>query len=235
MLIDAAGPLSVQVHPDDAYAREFEHSLGKSEMWLVLDASEGAGIYYGFKRETSLAEMRAAIENNTLTELLSWVPAKTGDCFFIPAGTVHAIGAGLMVAEVQQSSNLTYRVYDYGRVGADGRPRELHIDKALAVARREPPKDPCRPDRTGRAVAGGRIQPLFSCDKFTTETRTVEGEMADSVSPESFVSLLVLAGEGTIKHGGETYPVKKGQSVFLPAGLGDYALTGRMKLLRTRV
>ena len=221
-LIDAAGPLSVQVHPDDAYAREFEHSLGKSEMWLVLDASEGAGIYYGFKRETSLAEMRAAIENNTLTELLSWVPAKTGDCFFIPAGTVHAIGAGLMVAEVQQSSNLTYRVYDYGRVGADGRPRE-------------PPKDPVGPTEPERAVAGGRIQPLFSCDKFTTETRTVEGEMADSVSPESFVSLLVLAGEGAIGHGGETYPVKKGQSVFLPAGLGDYALTGRMKLLRTRV
>lgn len=234
-LIDAAGPLSVQVHPDDAYAREFEHSLGKSEMWLVLDASEGAGIYYGFRRETSLAEMRAAIENNALTELLSWVPAKTGDCFFIPAGTVHAIGAGLMVAEVQQSSNLTYRVYDYGRVGADGRPRELHIDKALAVARREPPKDPVGPTEPERAVAGGRIQPLFSCDKFTTETRTVEGEMADSVSPESFVSLLVLAGEGAIRHGGETYPVKKGQSVFLPAGLGDYALTGRMKLLRTRV
>ena len=156
----------MQVHPDDAYAREFEHSLGKSEMWLVLDASEGAGIYYGFKRETSLAEMRAAIENNTLTELLSWVPAKTGDCFFIPAGTVHAIGAGLMVAEVQQSSNLTYRVYDYGRVGADGRPRELHIDKALAVARREPPKDPVGPTEPERAVAGGRIQPLFSCDKF---------------------------------------------------------------------
>ena len=152
-LIDAAGPLSVQVHPDDAYAREFEHSLGKSEMWLVLDASEGAGIYYGFKRETPLAEMRAAIENNTLTELLNWVPAKTGDCFFIPAGTVHAIGAGLMVAEVQQSSNLTYRVYDYGRVGADGRPRDLHIDKALAVARRAAER-PRRPDRTGARRRG---------------------------------------------------------------------------------
>ena len=153
-LIDAAGPLSVQVHPDDAYAREFEHSLGKSEMWLVLDASEGAGIYYGFKRETSLSEMRAAIENNTLTELLSWVPAKTGDCFFIPAGTVHAIGAGLMVAEVQQSSNLTYRVYDYGRVGADGRPRELHIDKALAVAPPRTAERPRRPDRTGARRRG---------------------------------------------------------------------------------
>ncbi len=160
-LIDAAGPLSVQVHPDDAYAREFEHSLGKSEMWLVLDASEGAGIYYGFKRETSLAEMRAAIENNTLTELLSWVPAKTGDCFFIPAGTVHAIGAGLMVAEVQQSSNLTYRVYDYGRVGADGRPRELHIDKALAVARREPPKDPVGPTEPGAPSRAGGFSRCF--------------------------------------------------------------------------
>ena len=98
-----------------------------------------------------------------------------------------------------------------------------------AAGRRTGPTEP------ERAVAGGRIQPLYSCDKFTTETRTVEGEMADSVSPESFVSLLVLAGEGAIRHGGETYPVKKGQSVFLPAGLGDYALTGRMKLLRTRV
>ena len=161
-LIDAAGPLSVQVHPDDAYAREFEHSLGKSEMWLVLDASEGAGIYYGFKRETPLAEMRAAIENNTLTELLSWVPAKTGDCFFIPAGTVHAIGAGLMVAEVQQSSNLTYRVYDYGRVGADGKPRPLHVEKAVISTRRWPSpaanrrKTPsARPNRSAPSRAGG--------------------------------------------------------------------------------
>ena len=163
------------------------------------------------------------------------VPIHKDDLFFIPAGTIHAIGAGALVAEIQESSNLTYRLYDYDRIGKDGKKRELHIDKALAVARREPPKDPVGPTEPERAVAGGRIQPLFSCDKFTTETRTVEGEMADSVSPESFVSLLVLAGEGAVRHGGETYPVKKGQSVFLPAGLGDYALTGRMKLLRTRV
>ena len=233
-LIDAAGPLSVQVHPDDAYAREFEHSLGKSEMWLVLDASEGTGIYYGFKRETPLAEMRAAIENNTLTELLNWVPAKAGDCFFIPAGTVHAIGAGLLIAEVQQSSNLTYRVYDYGRVGADGRPRALHIEKALAVTRREPPKTPVGPTEPERVVTGGRIQPLFACDKFTTAVLTVEGTMEDCVTQESFVSLLVLEGEGTLKHQGETYAVKKGQSVFLPAGMGAYTLNGRMKALRTR-
>ena len=234
-LIDAAGPLSVQVHPDDAYAQKYEHSLGKTEMWLVLDAGEGAGIYYGFKRETALEEMKAAIENNTLTELLNWVPARAGDCFFIPAGTVHAIGAGLLIAEVQQSSNLTYRVYDYGRIGADGKPRALHIDKALAVTRREPPKTPVGPTEPERVVTGGRIQPLFACDKFTTAVLTVEGTMEDCVTQESFVSLLVLEGEGTLKHQGEAYAVKKGQSVFLPAGLGDYALTGRMKLLRTRV
>ena len=234
-LIDAAGPLSVQVHPDDAYAQKYEHALGKTEMWYVLDADEDAGIYYGFKRETSLEEMRAAIENNTMTELLNWVPAKAGDCFFIPAGTVHAIGAGLLIAEVQQSSNLTYRVYDYGRVGADGRPRALHIEKALAVTRREPPKTPVGPTEPERVVTGGRIQPLFACDKFTTAVLMVEGTMEDCVTQESFVSLLVLEGEGTLKHQGETYAVKKGQSVFLPAGLGDYALTGRMKLLRTRV
>ena len=233
-LIDAAGPLSVQVHPDDAYAQKYEHSLGKTEMWLVLDAGEGAGIYYGFKRETALEEMKAAIENNTLTELLNWVPARAGDCFFIPAGTVHAIGAGLLIAEVQQSSNLTYRVYDYGRIGADGKPRALHIDKALAVTRREPPKTPVGPTEPEQAVEGGRIQPLFACDKFTTATLTVEGTMADSVTPESFVSLLVLAGEGELRCGDETYAVKKGQSVFLPAGMGGYELAGRMKVLRTR-
>ena len=234
-LIDAAGPLSVQVHPDDAYARRVEHAQGKTEMWYVLDADEGAGIYYGFKRETSPEELKAAIEANTLTKLLNWVSAKKGDCFFIPAGTVHAIGAGLLMAEVQQSSNLTYRVYDYGRVGADGRPRALHIEKALAVTRREPPKTPVGPTEPERVVTGGRIQPLFACDKFTTAVLMVEGTMEDCVTQESFVSLLVLEGEGTLKHQGEAYAVKKGQSVFLPAGMGTYELTGRMQVLRTRV
>ena len=135
-LIDAAGPLSVQVHPDDDYAERVEHALGKTEMWYVLDAGEGAGIYYGFKRETTLKEMKAAIESNTLTELLNWVPVKKGECFFILAGTVHAIGAGLLIAEVQQSSNLTYRVYDYGRLGADGKPGEP--DEAVRIANDSP-------------------------------------------------------------------------------------------------
>ena len=191
-LIDAAGPLSVQVHPDDDYAERVEHAL-------------------------------------------NWVPVKKGECFFIPAGTVHAIGAGLLIAEVQQSSNLTYRVYDYGRLGADGKPRPLHIDKALAVTRREPPQTPVGPTEPEQSVAGGSVQPLFACDKFTTAVLTVEGTMSDSVSNESFVSLLTVEGEGTLSYRGETYPLKKGQSVFLPAGMGTYELTGRMQVLRTRV
>ena len=233
--IDASKNLSIQVHPSNDYALKNEHQYGKTEMWYVLDAGEGAGIYYGFKRETTLKEMKDAIESNTLTELLNWVPVKKGECFFIPAGTVHAIGAGLLIAEVQQSSNLTYRVYDYGRLGADGKPRPLHIDKALAVTRREPPQTPVGPTEPEQSVAGGSVQPLFACDKFTTAVLTVEGTMSDSVPNESFVSLLTLEGEGTLSYRGETYPLKKGQSVFLPAGMGTYELTGRMQVLRTRV
>lgn len=155
-LIDAAGPLSVQVHPDDDYAERVEHALGKTEMWYVLDAGEGAGIYYGFKRETTLKEMKAAIESNTLTELLNWVPVKKGECFFIPAGTVHAIGAGLLIAEVQQSSNLTYRVYDYGRLGADG---QAASPAHRQGAGRYPPRtaaNACRPDRAGAKCCWGQ-------------------------------------------------------------------------------
>ena len=235
-LIDAAQSLSVQVHPDDEYARTRENGqLGKTEMWYVVDAKPGAGIYYGFKRPTTLEEMEKAIRENTLTDLLSWVEAKPGDVFFIPAGTVHAIGAGLLIAEVQQSSNLTYRVYDYGRVGADGKPRELHIAKALDVAKRERPQTPVGPTEPARDVPGGRVQPLVACDRFTVSELAVDGLMEENVTPESFVALLCLSGEGALLCGGESYALAKGQSVFLPAGMGTCKLAGSMRLLRTQM
>ena len=228
----------MQVHPDDAYAREFEHSLGKSEMWLVLDASEGAGIYYGFKRETSLAEMRAAIENNTLTELLNWVPAKTGDCFFIPAGTVHAIGAGLMVAEVQQSSNLTYRVYDYGRVGADGRPRELHIDKALDVADLHGSAEPRQPLRVLKYRPGMASELLIRCKYFevyrmliNTERRQTVHYRADRMA---FRVLLCMDGCGTISYDEGTVNFYKGDCVFVPADSEVLTIHGQAQFLDIR-
>ena len=170
---------------------------------------------------------------NTLTDLLNWVEARPGDVFFIPAGTVHAIGAGLLIAEVQQSSNLTYRVYDFGRVGADGKPRELHIKKALDVALREPPACPIGPTEPAHAVPGGQVQPLVSCERFHVSSLTVSGLMRDEVTAKSFVSLLCLEGEGALLTGSESLPLAKGQSVFLPAGMGDYRLAGSMTLLRT--
>ena len=141
-LIDAARPLSVQVHPDDAYAQRVEGEPGKTEMWYVVDAQPGAQLYYGFQRELTREEAARRIADGTLTDVLNAVPVKAGDVFFIDAGTVHAIGAGILIAEIQQNSNTTYRVFDYGRLGADGKPRALHVEKALDVARLCPPERP---------------------------------------------------------------------------------------------
>ena len=138
--IDASKNLSIQVHPSNDYALKNEHQYGKTEMWYVLDCVPGAYLYYGFTHEISKEEFAERIKNNTLTEVLNAVPVHKGDCFFIPSGTLHTICRGIVVAEVQQNSNVTYRVYDYGRVGADGKPRALHIEKALDVTRRTPPQ-----------------------------------------------------------------------------------------------
>ena len=143
-LIDAKNDLSVQVHPNDEYAHKYENDNGKTEMWYVIDAAPDSELIYGFNEELSKEDFRKAIENNTLMEKLRRVPVKQGDVFFIEPGTLHAIGKGILIAEIQQSSNVTYRVYDYGRLGADGKPRPLHIEKALEVTNTKP-LDPERP------------------------------------------------------------------------------------------
>lgn len=230
--IDAQQALSIQVHPDDAYARRVEHSFGKTEMWYVVDAQEGAGIYYGFRRPVSREQVRAAIESDTITDLLNWTPAKKGDVFFIPAGTVHAIGAGLLIAEVQQSSDITYRFYDFGR-RVNGKLRELHVDKALDVALLASSAFAVGPTEPPYWVTGGMVQPLVRCSKFVTEAVVVSSRMPCHAGRESFHSLLSLEGTGVLVHGGERLEIRKGQSVFVPAGMGDYALEGDMRLLRT--
>ena len=131
--IDAEQNLSVQVHPSDEYALQHENSFGKTEMWYIVEAEEGAGIYLGFNRTVTKEEYEAAIKENRLTELLNFYEVKAGDCYFIPSGTIHAIGKGCLICEIQQNSNLTYRVYDYGRKDKNGKERELHIDKAPRV------------------------------------------------------------------------------------------------------
>lgn len=134
-LIDAKDNLSIQIHPDNEFALRVEGEYGKTEMWYIVDCEPGAYLYYGFQKEISKAEFKERIENNTLLEVLNKVPVHKGDVFFISAGTLHAIGKGILIAEIQQNSNTTYRIYDYGRVGADGKPRQLHVEKAQMVTR----------------------------------------------------------------------------------------------------
>ena len=222
--IDAKKDLSVQVHPDDAYAREHEGDNGKTEMWYVVDTAEGAHLRSGFSKQVTPEEYAASVEDNTITDILADYAIRPGDVFFLPAGRVHSIGAGAFIAEIQQTSDITYRIYDYGRLGADGKPRQLHIPQALDVTLREPPK--------AQYFHGH----LAQCDYFTVDA--VEGGFEDVCDETSFTSLLVLEGKGTLTETatGESLPIRKGQSLFLPAGTGAYAVTGTdLKCLRTRV
>ena len=221
-LIDAARDLSVQVHPSDEYALAHEGQQGKTEAWYIVDAQPGARLYYGFREETDREAVAAAVAAGTLTELLQSVPVHPGDLFFIPPGTVHAIGAGILLAEVQQSSNVTYRLYDYNRLGADGKPRPLHLEKALAVANLCPPPA----DRN----FGGH---LVRCDYFTADR--LEAPCAGLSGAESFTSLVVLSGAGEIVQGAERLPLSKGDSLFLPAGSGPWEVTGDCVLLQSRL
>ena len=222
-LIDAKGDLSIQVHPSNEYALAHEHQFGKTEMWYVLDCEPGATLYYGFQHQISREEFQQRIQNNTLTEVLNAVPVEKGDLFFIPAGTLHAIRKGIVVAEIQQNSNVTYRIYDYGRVGADGKPRQLHIQQALEVTQRTPPQPD--PDFHGH---------LAQCPYFTVDV--MEGRFTLDCGPESFVSVLVLEGTGALWEGDESMSLRKGESLFIPAGAGQCRLEGDgLKCLVTRV
>lgn len=222
-LIDAKKDLSIQVHPSNKYAMEHEHQYGKTEMWYILDAEPGAFLYYGFRHEITKEEFAARIENNTLTEVLNAVPVKKGDVFFIPSGTLHAIGKGILIAEIQQNSNVTYRIYDYGRLGADGKPRALHVPQAKAVTQLRPP-------RTDYDFGGH----LARCEYFTVDR--LDGDFTDLCDDESFTSLLVLEGDGMISCCGETMPIKKGDSLFLPAESGNYTVSGKgLVCLKTRI
>lgn len=226
--IDAAQNLSVQVHPGNRYALAQEHQYGKTEMWYVMDAAPDSFLYYGFKREVSREEFARRIQEDTLLEVLNAVPVQKGDVLFIESGTIHAIGAGILIAEIQQNSNVTYRVYDYGRVGKDGKKRDLHIEKALAVTNRVP------------ILRSGKSYPhVADCDYFTVDKLNLDGsvmrKVEGAVGEESFVSVLIMNGKGTISCDGETVPYQKGDSFFLPAGSGAYTVEGSCDALITTI
>ena len=298
-LIDAKKALSIQVHPDDSFALSREGQYGKTEMWIVLEREEGAFLYFGFQKDYTEEEIRRAIEEENFPSLLCKVMVEPGDVFFIPAGTVHAIGAGILLAEVQQNSNLTYRVYDYGRKDAQGNTRELHVEKALEVMDRKQlssyrqeafkkqgtkavEEDAAGKSTVGKSTAGkstagkdaagestvedkaaGKnvyLERIGSCEYFTVDRLFLEDNAfySGKLTKESFLSLLVLEGEGVLteetkrcedmhQESSTEYKqekcsfagkkeqrfVKKGESYFLPAEEGQWSLKGTGKFLLT--
>jgi len=220
--IDARESLSVQVHPDDKYAFTNENGeLGKTEMWYVMDALEGAGIIYGFKEEISKDTFKKSIEDNTLLKYTHFAKCKKGDSFFIPAGTLHAIGEGLLIAEIQQNSDTTYRVYDYDRRDAKGNTRELHIDKAVDVTKLCP----------AESVTNQNEDVIAECEYFKVEKINLKGEKTISVDKNRFEVLIVCEGSALIND----VEFKKGETALIPAYIGDVCIKGNGVLLRTYV
>lgn len=231
-LIDAKDNLSVQVHPDNEYAQRVEGEYGKTEMWYIVDCDEGATLLYGFKDTITKDEFAQRIADNTLLEVTNAVPVKKGDVFFIQAGTLHAIGKGILIAEIQQNSNTTYRIYDYGRVGKDGKPRELHVEKAKDVTDLCPAK--AYPETPVEQKDGYTSKLLSSCDYFTTYAVDVDSKAVLEADEKSFLSLLILDGECEIT-ADDTVKAKKGDSIFVPAGTGKVIAEGKCKVILTRV
>ena len=224
-LIDAKQDLSVQVHPSDKYALTHENSFGKTEMWYIVEADEGAGIYLGFKKDVTQAEYEQAIADHTLTELLNFFEVKAGDCYFIPSGTIHAIATGCLICEIQQNSNLTYRVYDYGRKDKNGNERELHVEKALKVTtlQKYEYQPLALPTEQGTLLGASRY--------FTTTLVQVDGEKTLKADKGSFKCFTCVEGGGSIN--GEK--IALGDSYFVTAGDGEITLCGRMKLVLAQV
>lgn len=224
--IDAKQNLSVQVHPNDEYARRVENDNGKTETWYVLEAEEGSGIYCGFKKNTSREEFTEKVKEGEVEELLNFIPVKAGDCFLIEAGTVHAIGAGCLICEVQQSSNVTYRVYDYNRRDAAGNLRKLHLEKAVDVINYSAF---CDNTRSGGFMpcSGGKIRLLTQCKYFRCRELLLDGNYAERAE-NSFVALNVLEGAGEING----IDFARGDSFFVPCG-EEFTIRGTGKIILT--
>ncbi len=211
-----ADRLSVQVHPDDIYAGEHENSPGKTEMWYVLRAEPGAAIALGLQKSLRPDELRRAALTGEIAEYLNWVPVKAGDCIFCPAGTLHSIGAGLALCEVQQNSDLTYRLYDFGRLGAEGRPRELHIDRAVEVARLAPHAGLQRPEPF--PLKGFQAEALAACEYFRVERLACRADLDYEPEPSRMHLLVIVKGRGTL----DREPYEPGNVFLIPSALPPF-------------
>ena len=232
--IDAATPLSVQVHPDDAFAWEHEHEYGKTEMWLILQSEPGAFLYFGVEQDLSSEEVRRRAENGTLEDVLHKEAVHPGDVFFIKAGTIHAIGAGITLCEIQQNSNTTYRLYDYHRRDKEGHLRELHLDKALRVSclqKMETGPSHLQPE----TIPGGGRTLLGQCRYFVSERYDCDTACDIPLGEDSFRSLVVISGEGSLTVNGQSMEARQGDSFYVPAQKGCCRMEGSFSVCVTRV
>ncbi len=232
--IDAEDYLSVQVHPDDAYAAAVENDSGKTEMWYIVDAKEGSQLIYGLKDGVTREDFAKAVGEGRIGDVINYCPVKAGQTYFIPAGLLHAIGSGILIAEIQQNSDLTYRVYDFDRVGADGKPRELHVDKALAVTRPYS-EDEISSVRYEKGVVKCEGELLANSKYFKVRRLEQSGATRLMSTPDSFVSLLCTEGEGAIVTNGVSYAICKGDSYFIPAGMGEFRLEGDLTVIISEI
>jgi len=218
--IDAKDKLSVQVHPSDEYALANEGQFGKTEMWYVVEADEGAGLYMGLERECGTKEFAEAVADGTVEKLLSFKKVKRGDVYFIPSGTIHAIGAGVVIFEIQQNSTLTYRLYDYMRRDKEGNLRELHVDKAMKVSLLEPYKESVF-DKNDKSLIG-------TCEYFETRKYKLNfAKMTFNVGKDSFLSITCVDGSGMI----EGEKISLGDTFFCPADSGEVTVEGDLEII----
>lgn len=237
-LIDAKEDLSLQVHPDDDYARDHENGqLGKSELWYILDASEEASIVYGFERDTNRNQVLDNLKQHTLMNHVQRIKVVKDDVFFIPAGTIHAGGAGTLFAEIQENSNLVYRVYDYERKDKNGKPRDLQIEKALDVLTYKSSASPRQPMRLLRYEPGYASELLGRCKYFEVHrillnTSLYENVVSFQSQSNSFVVFLCINGRGKMEFEGEQIQFEKGSCIFVPADSTLIHLTGKAELLK---
>ncbi len=225
--IDAADDLSVQVHPNDEQAKEWENQNGKTELWYVVEAEKGAKITFGVSEDIDKADLEKAIENKCFESILNTVDAKKGDVFFVEAGTIHAIGKGNIIAEIQQNSNVTYRLYDYGRKGKYGKERELHIEKGVKSSN-------CKKINARRIpLCSDGTRLLGSCEYFAGKEIKLKGSKIFIADEKSYHALTVTEGEAELSCEGYAETLTAGQTVFIPANLGAYTLSGKATILLT--
>lgn len=234
--IDAMQKLSIQVHPSDETAKSELGEEGKAEMWYVIAAKPHAFLYYGLNRAISKEELEEKIRDGSICDVLNQVEVHAGDVFFIHPGTIHAIGAGTVIAEIQQNSNTTFRVYDYLRKDKDGSYRQLHIDRAIDVIDQTPVVPSQVFNNNEVSLTYGRIRRLFACRYFSVlQIENRGGKIKFWCDRSSFHSLLVIKGVGYLEYKGRRYDFAAGDSLFLPAGMGEYYLHGRHEILMSKL